>query len=752
MSDSSGKSQDGSKRKPLEAYGESSEERAAAAKAFVEAIETAGPDFGTSIKTLKESVKDAEPITVMGAMAMYIGSAEAGTNPEHDRPLGLFQHHLEIAQAALLRYGSSPGLQPPARHIASIASAVKGFNEAWIVLQAQKVDRSTAAERNLEAALMQLRVNSSTRRGWGYQSRMVPMLENLLSPLDSSFMSEVGFAPGALPGWWQAMAARIDIRLQEHRVAVREAWDWEVDDGWEERVARRFGRLPTSDTDKLTALAAVNDELRRGYVTQCSDLRAHEIYCFTLDDLVDLMPVPTAPEVVERIADSWSMQPGDDGGVEVGTLVLDNPVVGRPFIASQGGKWHLFCGWLLLHNPFELVERLLKGNEKLFDSYMLRRAEFLEQRTSELFRDALPDAAVDSSLLSTDPLDGKQYENDVLVRVSSFAVVAEAKGGRLPADARRGRGRPLRARIQELLVRPSEQGLRLVERLVDADEQVEFTRKENGETLAIDAAAVRRGIAVGITLEPVAEILPRLTDVAGAGLSQREADALAYSICLPDLELALDLLDHPSEILHYLGRRTEIERRTFLSGDEVDLLALYLQTGFNIGAREFSGRDLLDVTGLSDPIDVWHYRLEAGMDAEKPVSDRTAWWEAVLTRVEERKGPRWAEIGVSLCNVAPPEQEEFEEAMHELRRAVQAGERAPTDVMVFHNGPAQRRDVFCGIIATSPLRAEREKQYEHAARAVLAEHEIDRLTILAWTPKPLETPYFALILYDAQGT
>src|SRR5258708_5870375 len=110
--------------------------------AFAKAIETAGPDFGQSIKALLKSVEQADPIRVMGAMAMYIGSVPAGTNPEHNRPLGLFQHHLEIAQAALLRGGSTDDSSLPSAHIQSIAEAVKDFNEAWIVLQAQKVDRA----------------------------------------------------------------------------------------------------------------------------------------------------------------------------------------------------------------------------------------------------------------------------------------------------------------------------------------------------------------------------------------------------------------------------------------------------------------------------------------------------------------------------------------------------------------------------------------------------------------------------------
>lgn len=730
------------------AYGLSHEERRVLVDQFAKALETAGPDYGDSVRALKQTVSTAEAIPVMGAIAMYLGSAPEGTNPEHDRPLGMFQHHIELCQAALLRDGASSGTLPLWRHVPDIAEAVQRYNEAWLALQAQKVVRSPDGDqKDLERLLLRLRLHASTRRGWAYESRLVPMLIDLLQPLDAETQRRLGFAPSHLVGWWAAMAERINARLDEHRVAVKDALEWPVDDGWASRIAERFGILP--DPQIWTEAAKQDDEARRAYVIQCSDLRAHEIYRFELDELVVLMPGDANAETVKSILTAWSLSPGEDGGVGMQHLPLENPVIGRPFVRTDDASWHLFCGWLLLHNPFELIERLYEDENDLLASYMERRAAFLEERVAELFRRALPTATVERSLLSVDPRDNKEYENDIVAFISTFCVVVEAKAGRLHADARRGRSRVLRDRIEELLVRPSEQGQRLARRIVDGHGVLTFVRKEGGSRVVIDAAEIHRGLTVGVTLEPIADLLPRLTDVVESGISKQQAGALSYSISLPDLELIVDLLDHPSEVLHYLHRRSEIEQQTFLMGDEVDLLALYQQTGFNIGEREFSGHDTLDVTGLSDPIDVWHYRREAGLEAQKPRPDRTAWWEAVLSRVEERGGPRWAEIGVTLCNVAPPDQHEFEQGMKQLRRSIVSGERPSTDMVVLHNGPPQRRDVLIGLVAASPERAERQRQYDTAATKVMADFSAHRVTLLAWTFRPIDLPYFALVFYDA---
>jgi hypothetical protein len=318
----------------------------------------------------------------------------------------------------------------------------------------------------------------------------------------------------------------------------------------------------------------------------------------------------------------------------------------------------------------------------------------------------------------------------------------------LPAEARQGRGRQLRDRIDELLVKPSEQALRLARRLEHEDTPVSFTRSADGSELTIEASEVRRTLTVGVTLEPLAGLLPRLAEVAKAELSTLASDALAYSLNLLDLEIVVDLLDHPSEVLHYLTRRTEIERSQFLTGDEVDLLALYLQTGFNLGEHEFEEQHHLDVTGLSHAIDVWHYRREAGLPAHHPSMQRTDWWERLLSLAEERCGPRWAEIGVSLCNVADYDQRELEDALHQLRREIAAGDRPATDVVLLQNGPPQRRDVFIGLIAAFPDAGQRAQQYRDAASSVLATHPADRVLVLAWTPVPIEPAYFALALFD----
>ena len=62
-------------------------------------------------------------------------------------------------------------------------------------------------------------------------------------------------------------------------------------------------------------------------------------------------------------------------------------------------------------------------------------------------------------------------------------------------------------------------------------------------------------------------------------------------MALTDLEIVFELLPRVHEKLHYLERRAEFEHNADYTADEIDLLAFYLQTGFNIGEDEYDGKN-----------------------------------------------------------------------------------------------------------------------------------------------------------------
>jgi hypothetical protein len=119
--------------------------------------------------------------------------------------------------------------------------------------------------------------------------------------------------------------------------------------------------------------------------------------------------------------------------------------------------------------------------------------------------------------------------------------MADCKAGRLPPKARQAKGRALREQIQELVVEPAAQARRLADALIAADGPLEVLDVV-GQPITLDAGPVRRTLTLGVTLEPFASFLPRLSDPVAAGLTDREVDELALSVALTDLEIIAEIL------------------------------------------------------------------------------------------------------------------------------------------------------------------------------------------------------------------
>jgi hypothetical protein len=249
----------------------------------------------------------------------------------------------------------------------------------------------------------------------------------------------------------------------------------EIDAAWLPRVRAEIGLAPEGKPIELSALRA-NHELLRRFLANSAEARAHEMLRFDLSEPVALAPGTLAEETVRRLMSAWSLSLGD-GGVAAHDIVLFNPVLLRPFAATGTDEWHLFCPWLPHHSPSTLIEAANDGNPDLLAAYHRRRSEFLEERTADVFATALPGAMPERSVKSIDPADGATYENDVLARVGSHAIVVEAKGGRVAADARHGAGGPLRDKIEDLLVAPSHEARMLADRLASTTGTISFTRR-----------------------------------------------------------------------------------------------------------------------------------------------------------------------------------------------------------------------------------------------------------------------------------
>jgi hypothetical protein len=140
-----------------------------------------------------------------------------------------------------------------------------------------------------------------------------------------------------------------------------------------------------------------------------------------------------------------------------------------------------------------------------------------------------------------------------------------------------------------------------------------------------------RFIPLSVTYENLGFVSASLKDCIEAGLIE-SGHALVPSICFTDLEVIYEILDSEAERIHYLARRVEIERTMQYNGDEMDLLAFYLDTGFSIGEWE-GGQHFISMAGKSKELDPFFVGRADGVSVPKPRLKLTDWWRAILSRI-----------------------------------------------------------------------------------------------------------------------
>ena len=189
---------------------------------------------------------------------------------------------------------------------------------------------------------------------------------------------------------------------------------------------------------------------------------------------------------------------------------------------------------------------------------------------------------------------GNNGENDLTVVVDCVAIVAEAKSGLITPSARRGGPARFRQTVKELIEEPAGRAFGFIQLLKSQPGAHNFTTRR-GEINKIDSSAIRYYIPLTVTLEQFGSV-SNLKDLIEVGITNQSLPELASVINLTDLMAIFEILDLQSEKVHYLGRRREFDAHLRFHGDELDVLAFYLDHGFNIGEAEFSGQHRINLS------------------------------------------------------------------------------------------------------------------------------------------------------------
>ncbi len=689
-------------------------------------------DFEKKYPKLSKWFEEYDPLYILSFCYLYFCSHPEGTDPEATGEVKFHPFFLEILQAFSLINKRTFGAKPLLGEAEKLYEEMREIGDL-INIRHLDMPTSLSSEEDINAYRLRMEMMSHTTavRNWAYVHQIKRATDDLATLIDSDFKDIYGVSAVALMKIFFDLCDERNDLLNEHISKVRGFYkhrkaDYKVmmqayDDVFPENVEE-------DSVDEIWELAGKNKENLFGMLICHSDLKLSNIFSFSFEHIESILPETEDKKSFRDMLDKLSYQFGDLKAQNKEHIILDNPVSHKPFIKVNNDSYFSAIWGSLHHYALDILEDLVWENDSLRKKYTKLKAKYLEDQTEELFRTYFPNAEIKRGSLWKDPETGKDYENDLIVLIDSFAIVVEEKSGGISDPAKRGAPDRLFETLKRLMEEPSEQALRFVKFLKNNKKEHTFSTRR-GVSNAINSENIKYYIPLGITFSHLGMIGSNLKKLIEAKIVDKSLEELAPSMSFTDLEIVLSLLDSEAERIHYLARRREIEAHLQYEGDELDLFGFYLDNGFNIGEDEYTKEYMLNISLKSKELDPYIIGTSEGLSLKKPALAMTKWWRDLLNKLAEKKISGWIETSFILLNSTKEDQKKFERKFVQLRKKVIKGSTSkPHNWVVFASGPERRRYIIIGYPYTMEDRGTRndvmaqaidDENFEQARGAVV---------------------------------
>lgn len=615
-------------------------------------------EFPNKLAATESLLQSADPLLTISMLATYglMGSIDnSGHTSSWYKGEAFNQSHVELARALCLRIPPEqcPQTFPTPDVIQQLFDFLPELAEAYRQRRYLQFQEERSKENGAVMLIQEeLRLHTQIVRNWGYLSRVAEITKRLCTPINDTFLAASGIRATDLIDLFVHLIRRSERLVNERLAKLRPAFCETTVAGLLDVYHKANPELEDSSA-KMVALAeeqGITLEQMKAMLLSHSDLFLTDIYTFDAQELA--AEVGLDAQSVALAMDRLSIGFGDMAENNPEYFFLTNPVWTKPVVKLAGDQYFCAMPQAFFSFVFPILKELLESDTSATKRYEERRAEFLETDIRELFSKAFPDCEISAGYRWMEGSD--EYENDLMVRVDSHLILVEAKSHAISWPALRGAPDRARKHVQEVLLEPSMQSLRLATRIMQT-----LSGKGDCQSLLPDFPVsldqVRTVLRLSVTLEDFATLQTTLHHAKKANWIPHD-HLVAPCILLADLEIVFDILESTPHKIHYLKRRADLEANLDYKGDELDLLGFYLQTGFSIGDAEFSGSHYLMV-GMSKPIDRYFTALEEGIVTTKPAPKITSWWGDICKKIEARDIYQWSDVAIVLLGASFSDQE-----------------------------------------------------------------------------------------------
>ncbi len=648
------------------------------------------------------------------------------------------QYHVEFLQALVLTISKNEwGRKPVTPDIvqATIDEVVELGDLYRIMHQSAWQNEHDKEEQAVLALRDRLRTHTQIARNWGYRNAMVQDSAELYSPLDSTFQNHYGFSATDVIEVAITLIRVMENRAAEHWTITSEILRSRNVRLLAKRLVAQYSDGEVEPDEFVHAFPeSLDNDAVKSRLWSLMDTNLVRLFLFDCESVAE--ESGRSIEIVSRVLGKLSLCPGDLAHNISQAFFLNNPIWVTPGIIVAGD--YFFPMPQILFSHIHGLMRFLAIEAGFNDKLHKRRARFLEDKVKDTIQSVLPSARLTKNVKWQ--IDGTCFETDLLGKVDRAVLIVEAKSGSLTVQGLRGDPLRVKRHVHDLVVGPAEQSARL-EQLIWQAKSGKTAAAETISSLGLKPDKIDTVIRLSVTLDDFSMMAIAERELKAAGWVPPKL-RLAPTLTFANLACVADLLREPAYFLHYCAGRERIQKTIDLVGDEMDLLGLYLKTGFNFAEKALEDGPLI-TSGLSRQVDQFYNSADAGVAIRKPRPKIHRTLEKIVLQIQSRHSEGWTSKALDLLRIGNlEEQRTVFRKIEKLRKRVPRTYRDPKHICSVVVVPPAHRDGFVIFyVYPDAIKERRYKVVQALAGAQFTVQDRSRCVVVGRKIEDWENPY-----------
>jgi hypothetical protein len=301
---------------------------------------------------------------------------------------------------------------------------------------------------------------------------------------------------------------------------------------------------------------------------------------------------------------------------------LNPTIIAQKPIIEQSGNFYVFHPPFLGRSTLSIVEGLIAQVDGGYwqNTYLRKRDDYVERTAVRLISNMLKGSQEYANLYYDYQTDGEDRRGEVdgIILYDDCLLIVEVKASGLNPATRRGAPASIASDLKDSLDKAYQQAKRVLDLIHSTCEGVFFDEK-GAEALRLRFSDYKHIFLVSVTRELFASLATNLHLIRKLGFIQGKE--WPWAVCLNDLRIITEILDHPTLFLHYLIRRLAANDCDKLHvTDEIDYFGHFLHNGLYLEEEQnFGDATQVVFLGFSESIDHYYRDIEIGKAPSKPV-------------------------------------------------------------------------------------------------------------------------------------